>query len=142
MARKNAWKTQMDSLSSFSKVNYYPEIAGVNVIEAFRSVEPKPYPSLPPECLEDPPHPESMVFFFFWLMICYNILYACVYLFIFHIVLCYRHLNIFLIIFRLILRAFFEVRVYGIFFWLIICYNIYMHVYIYLFFILSYVTDI
>lgn len=100
----------MDSLYSFSKVNYYPEIDGMNVIEAFRSVEPKPYPSLPPECLEDPPHPESMVFFFFfWLMICYNILYACVYLFIFHIVLCYRHLNIFLIIFRLILRAFFEV---------------------------------
>ena len=65
LARKNAWKTQMDSLYSFSKVNYYPEIDGMNVIEAFRSVEPKPYPSLPPECLEDPPHPESMVFFFF-----------------------------------------------------------------------------
>ncbi|XP_075672677.1 uncharacterized protein LOC142642225 [Castanea sativa] len=34
------------------------------MIEAF-SVEPHPYPSLPPECLEDPPNPESMTFKYF-----------------------------------------------------------------------------
>ncbi|KAK9987772.1 hypothetical protein SO802_028011 [Lithocarpus litseifolius] len=54
----------MDSPYAFSKVDYYPKIDGENVIEAF-SVEPNPYPSLPPECLEDPPHPESMTFKFF-----------------------------------------------------------------------------
>ncbi|XP_050263086.1 uncharacterized protein LOC126707472 [Quercus robur] len=55
----------MDSLCAFSKVDYYPKIAEEIVIEAFRSVEPNPYPSLPPECLEDPPHPESMTFKYF-----------------------------------------------------------------------------
>nr|POE94182.1 hypothetical protein CFP56_17512 [Quercus suber] len=55
----------MDSPYPLSKVDYYPKIDGVNVIEAFGSVEPTSYPSLPPECLEDPPHPESMTFKYF-----------------------------------------------------------------------------
>ena len=64
MARKKAWKPQMGSLYPLPKVDYHPKIDGVNMIEAFGSVEPTSYPSLPPECLEDPPHPESMVFIY------------------------------------------------------------------------------